>query len=117
MCGMNFQNFFRRIESLHQRTLIRILYEFFLFFLPSLYNILYPKKVNLYLEVIVFRIVPICVMISYYLNNIKLLNVTAKTINNIGIIPTLPTTLVKKELKYDVIFSDLLSPKKIYPLA
>ena len=29
MCGMNFQNFFRRIESLHQRTLIRILYEFF----------------------------------------------------------------------------------------
>ena len=31
MCGMNFQNFFRRIESLHQRTLIRILYEFFVF--------------------------------------------------------------------------------------
>ena len=30
MCGMNFQNFFRRIESLHQRTLIRILYEFFI---------------------------------------------------------------------------------------
>ena len=88
-----------------------------LIFLPSLYNILYPKKVNLYLEVIVFRIVPICVMISYYLNNIKLLHITAKTINNIGIIPTLPTTLVKKELKYDVIFSDLLSPKKIYPLA
>ena len=29
MCGMNFQNFFQRIESLHQRTLIRILYEFF----------------------------------------------------------------------------------------
>ena len=29
VCGMNFQNFFRRIESLHQRTLIRILYEFF----------------------------------------------------------------------------------------
>ena len=28
VCGMNFQNFFRRIESLHQRTLIRILYEF-----------------------------------------------------------------------------------------
>ena len=28
LCGMNFQNFFRRIESLHQRTLIRILYEF-----------------------------------------------------------------------------------------
>ena len=27
--GMNFQNFFWRIESLHQRTLIRILYEFF----------------------------------------------------------------------------------------
>ena len=24
MCGMNFQNFFRRIESLHQWTLIRI---------------------------------------------------------------------------------------------
>ena len=30
VCGMNFQNFFWRIESLHQRTLIRILYEFFL---------------------------------------------------------------------------------------
>ena len=29
VCGMNFQNFFWRIESLHQRTLIRILYEFF----------------------------------------------------------------------------------------
>ena len=29
VCGMNFQNFFRRIESLHQRTLIRFLYEFF----------------------------------------------------------------------------------------
>ena len=28
--GMNFQNFFWRIESLHQRTLIRILYEFFI---------------------------------------------------------------------------------------
>ena len=28
VCGMNFQNFFWRIESLHQRTLIRILYEF-----------------------------------------------------------------------------------------
>ena len=27
--GMNFQNFFWRIESLHQRTLKRILYEFF----------------------------------------------------------------------------------------
>ena len=27
--GMNFQNFLWRIESLHQRTLIRILYEFF----------------------------------------------------------------------------------------
>ena len=26
--GMNFQNFFWRIESLHQRTLIRILYKF-----------------------------------------------------------------------------------------
>ena len=30
MGGMNFQNFFWRIESLHQRTLIRILYEFFI---------------------------------------------------------------------------------------
>ena len=29
-CGMYFQNFFWRIESLHQRTLKRILYEFFL---------------------------------------------------------------------------------------
>ena len=27
--GMNFQNIYWRIESLHQRTLIRILYEFF----------------------------------------------------------------------------------------
>ena len=30
VCGMNYQNFFLRIESLHQRTLIRILYEFFI---------------------------------------------------------------------------------------
>ena len=30
-CGMYFQNFFWRIESLHQRTLIRFLYEFFVF--------------------------------------------------------------------------------------
>ena len=29
VCGINFQNFFQRIESLHQRTLIHILYEFF----------------------------------------------------------------------------------------
>ena len=29
VCGMNFQNFFQRIESLHQRTLIHILYKFF----------------------------------------------------------------------------------------
>ena len=29
VCGMNLQNFFWRIESLNQRTLIRILYEFF----------------------------------------------------------------------------------------
>ena len=29
VCGMNFQNFFWRIESLHQWTLICILYEFF----------------------------------------------------------------------------------------
>ena len=28
-CGMYFQNFLWRIESLHQRTLIRFLYEFF----------------------------------------------------------------------------------------
>ena len=28
LCWMNFQNFFWRIESLHQRTLIHILYEF-----------------------------------------------------------------------------------------
>ena len=27
--GMNFQNIYWRIESVHQRTLIRILYEFF----------------------------------------------------------------------------------------
>ena len=30
VCGMNFQDFFWRIESLHQRTLIRFLYEFLL---------------------------------------------------------------------------------------
>ena len=30
VCGMNYQNSFLRIESLHQRTLICILYEFFL---------------------------------------------------------------------------------------
>ena len=35
VCGMNFQNFFWRIESLNQRTLIRILYEF-LFLDPQL---------------------------------------------------------------------------------
>ena len=36
VCGMNFQNFFWTIESLHQRTLIRILYEFLISFLkPS----------------------------------------------------------------------------------
>ena len=29
VCGMNSQNIYSRIESLHQRTLIRILYEFF----------------------------------------------------------------------------------------
>ena len=28
VCGINFKNFFQRIESLYQRTLIRILYEF-----------------------------------------------------------------------------------------
>ena len=33
VCGMNFQNFFWRIESLHKRTLIRILYEFFCLYL------------------------------------------------------------------------------------
>ena len=33
VCGMNYQNFFLRIESLHQRTLIRILYEFLYIFL------------------------------------------------------------------------------------
>ena len=30
VCGMNFQNTYWRIESLHQRTLIHILYEFFI---------------------------------------------------------------------------------------
>ena len=36
MCGINFKNFFQRIESLYQRTLIRILYEFlFIFCLKS----------------------------------------------------------------------------------
>ena len=35
VCGMNFQNFFWRIESLHQRTLIRILYEFYSIENPS----------------------------------------------------------------------------------
>ena len=31
VCGMNFQNTYWRIESLHQWTLIRILYNFFIF--------------------------------------------------------------------------------------
>ena len=31
VCVMNSQNNYWRIESLHQRTLIRILYEFFLY--------------------------------------------------------------------------------------
>ena len=35
VCWMNFQNFFRRIESLHQRTLIRILYKFLLYKIAS----------------------------------------------------------------------------------
>ena len=35
VCGMNLQNFFWRIESLNQRTLIHILYEF-LFLDPQL---------------------------------------------------------------------------------
>ena len=30
VCWMNFQNIFWRLDSIHQRTLIRILYEFFL---------------------------------------------------------------------------------------
>ena len=30
VCWMNFQNIFWRLESIHQRTLIRILYEFFI---------------------------------------------------------------------------------------
>ena len=37
VCGMNFQNFIWRIESLHQRTLIRILYEFFPFIFKKLF--------------------------------------------------------------------------------
>ena len=50
LCRMNFQNFFYRIESLHQRTLIRILYEFFIndllqyciiIFCKKLFNIVY----------------------------------------------------------------------------
>ena len=32
VCGMISQNIYWRIESLHQRTLIRILYEFFVQF-------------------------------------------------------------------------------------
>ena len=39
VCGMNFQNFFWRIESLHQRTLIRILYEFFEFDFSFYFNL------------------------------------------------------------------------------
>ena len=31
VCWMNFQNIFWRLGSIHQRTLIRILYEFFFF--------------------------------------------------------------------------------------
>ena len=37
VCWMNFQNIFWRLESIHQRTLIRILYEFFLFRYLSTY--------------------------------------------------------------------------------
>ena len=37
-CGMYFQNFFWRIESLHQRTLIRFLYEFFKQILTKVIN-------------------------------------------------------------------------------
>ena len=37
VCGMNFQNTYWRLESLHQRTLIRILYEFFIFALSLLF--------------------------------------------------------------------------------
>ena len=33
VCWMNFQNIFWRLESIHQRTLIRILYEFFIKFI------------------------------------------------------------------------------------
>ena len=47
VCGMNFQNFFRRIESLHQRTLIRILYEFLQIESISFEEINYTEK---YLE-------------------------------------------------------------------
>ena len=38
VCWMNFQNIFWRLDSIHQRTLIRILYEFFynLNFLPQI---------------------------------------------------------------------------------
>ena len=49
MCGMNFQNFFWRIESLHQRTLIRILYEF-LFFISSKYEFYLMNALILFLH-------------------------------------------------------------------
>ena len=49
VCGMNFQNFFQRIESLHQRTLIRILYEFFIFDICCSYLVLSVcQKINIY---------------------------------------------------------------------
>ena len=41
VCWMNFQNIFWRLDSIHQRTLIRILYEF-------LFSIT-PKQKNIYL--------------------------------------------------------------------
>ena len=48
MCGMNFQNFFRRIESLHQQTLIRILFEFLslVFQSEKMIRVLYFSHIN-----------------------------------------------------------------------
>ena len=53
-CGMNFQNFFWRIESLNQRTLIHILYEFFqsFFVLMTILALVNYKQTN---ENLVFR--------------------------------------------------------------
>ena len=44
VCGMNSQNIYWRIESLHQRTLIGILYEFFILVFMYIHVIVNSKS-------------------------------------------------------------------------